>query len=42
MEYSDFSKEQFMRSSLYGKIVNQLLTLAQDEDVKRKMERNII
>lgn len=42
MKYSDFSREQFMISSLYGKIANQLLTLARDEEVRRKIERNII
>lgn len=43
MKYSDFSREQFMRSKLYEKIGNKLLSLAQqDEETRRKIERNII
>ena len=39
MKYSDYTIEQF--SSMYQEVAQKLLSLTEDEETKRKMERNI-
>ena len=39
MKYSDYLIEQF--SPMYYQVAQKLLTLAEDDETKRKMERNI-
>lgn len=41
MKYSDYTTEQII-SPIYENIARKLLNMAQDNDTKRKMERNII
>ena len=40
MKYRDYTDDQF--SPIYKKVAQKLLTLAEDEETKRKLERNII
>lgn len=39
MKYSDYTIDQF--SPMYVKVAQKLLTLAKDDETKRKIERNI-
>lgn len=39
MRYSDYTIDKF--SPMYNKVAQKLLSLAEDEETKRKMERNI-
>lgn len=41
MRYSDYTKDQIV-SPKYDEIAKKLLSLAKDEETKRKMTRNII
>lgn len=41
MEYSDFSIEQ-ISSPIYEKVAQKLLDLAEDEEIRNKVERYII
>ena len=41
MKYSDFTTEQ-ITSPIYYQVAQKLLDSAKDENIKRKMERNII
>ena len=41
MIYSNYLRDQFT-SPIYEKVSQKLLTLAKDEDTKRKMRRDII
>ena len=41
MKYSDYSIDQ-ITSPMYNKISQKLLSLAKDEDTRKKMERHII
>lgn len=41
MKYSDYGFDQ-INSPKYSEICTKLLSLAKDEEIKRKMERNII
>lgn len=38
MKYSDYSIEQF--SLMYHEVAQKLITLVEDEETKRKMERD--
>lgn len=40
-KYSDFSPEQIITQN-YQKICEQLLSMAEDEQIREKMKRNII
>ena len=39
MIYSDYTIDQF--SPVYQKVAQKLLTMTEDDETKRKMERNI-
>ena len=41
MEYSYYATEQIV-SPMYEEVAKKLLSLAKDEDTKRKMKRHII
>lgn len=41
MKYSDYTTDQ-ITSPIYEEVAQKLLTLAKDEDIRRKMRRNII
>ena len=41
MRYSDYTTDQFT-SPMYEEVAQKLLSLAKDEDTRRKMERYII
>lgn len=41
MEYSDFKREQII-FPLYEQIAQKLLTLVKVEEIKKKMERDIV
>lgn len=42
MKYSDYTTEQIVSSDIYEATAKKLISLAKDEETKRKMERNII
>ena len=39
MKYSDYTIDLF--SPMYNKVAQKLLTMTEDEEIKRKLERNI-
>lgn len=39
MKYSEYAIDQF--SPMYQKVAQKLLTMTENEEIKRKMERNI-
>ncbi len=41
MRYSDFSKDEFT-APIYNEVAEKILTLAKDEETKRKIERHIV
>lgn len=42
MKYSYFSIDQFTKIPMYEELTKKLLSLAKDEDTRRKIERHII
>lgn len=42
MKYSDYTTEQFVDSDIYREVAKKLISLAKDDETKRKMKRYII